>query len=106
MKYLIHILITINQKAFRLGPEVQCRVSFHSMISDPGIHARGVARGQNLVHLLNVVLCLPPEGLGDILFFPGRPSVRLSVCHKSCPLCNSKTPEAIFTKLHTNINQH
>ena len=55
MKYLIHILITINQKAFRLGPEVQCRVSFHSMISDPGIHARGEARGQNLVHLLNVV---------------------------------------------------
>ena len=22
----------------------------------------------------------PPEGLGDILFFPGRPSVCLSVC--------------------------
>ena len=22
----------------------------------------------------------PPEGLGDILFFPGRPDVRLSVC--------------------------
>ena len=41
MKYLTHILITINQKAFRLGPEVQCRVSFHSMISDPRIHARG-----------------------------------------------------------------
>ena len=33
-------------------------------------------------------------------------SVRLSVCHESCPLCNLKTPEAIFTKLHTNINQH
>ena len=41
MKYLIHILITIYQKAFRLGPEVQCRVSFHSMISDPRVHARG-----------------------------------------------------------------
>ena len=30
------------------------------------------------------VLCLPPLGSGDILFFPGRPSVclsvRLSVC--------------------------
>ena len=52
----------------------------------------------------------PPEGLGDILFFPGRPSVRLSVHlsvrHESCPLCNLKTPEAIFTKLHTNVNQH
>ena len=29
------------QKAFRLGPEVQCRVSFHSMISDLRVHARG-----------------------------------------------------------------
>ena len=56
----------------------------------------------------------PPEGLGDILFFPGRldvrmsgcPSVCPSVCHESCPLCNLKPPEAIFTKLHTNINQH
>ena len=60
MKYLIHILITINQKAFRLGLEVQCKVSFHSMISDPRIHARvgggGGGRGQNLVHLQNVVL--------------------------------------------------
>ena len=57
------------------------------------------------------VLCLPPSGSGDILFFPGRPSVRLSVCpsvclsvcpsvclsvclsvcHKSCPLYNLKT---------------
>ena len=25
----------------RLGPELQCRVSFHSMISDPRVHARG-----------------------------------------------------------------
>ena len=44
---------------------------------------------------LIVVLCLPPFGSGDILFFPGRPSVRLSVhlsvCHKSCPLYNLKT---------------
>ena len=48
----------------------------------------------------------PPEGLGDILFFPGRLSVCPSVCHESCPLCNLKTPEAIFMKLHTNINQH
>ena len=44
-------------------------------------------------------LCLPPLGSGDILFFPGRPSVcpsvcpsvRLSVCHKLCPLYNLKT---------------
>ena len=48
---LIHILITIYQKAFRLGPEVQCRVNFHSMISDPRVHAGGGARGQKLVHL-------------------------------------------------------
>ena len=26
----------------------------------------------------------PPEGLGDILFFPGRLSVRLSVCPSVC----------------------
>ena len=37
------------------------------------------------------------SGLGDILFSPGvRPSVhlyvRLSVCNKSCPLCNLKKP--------------
>ena len=61
----------------------------------------------NTVFFLCFVMS-PPEGLGDILFFPGRQSVRmsvcLSVCHESCPLCNLKTPEAIFTKLHTNIN--
>ena len=28
-------------------------------------------------HLM--VIMSPPEGLGDILFFPGRPSVRMSV---------------------------
>ena len=28
-------------KGTRLGPKVQCRVSFHSMISDPRVHARG-----------------------------------------------------------------
>ena len=44
----------------------------------------------------------PPEGLGDILFFPGRPDVRLSVCHELCPLCNLKTPEAIFKNLETS----
>ena len=49
--FLIHILITINQKAFRLGPEVQCRVSFHSMISNLRVLARGWGQGQNLVHL-------------------------------------------------------
>ena len=26
----------------------------------------------------------PPEGLGDILFFPGRPDVRMSVCLSVC----------------------
>ena len=55
-------------------------------------------------------LCLPPLGSGDILFFHGRlsicPSVCLSVCHKSCPLYNLKTAEAILKKLYTNINQH
>ena len=56
MKYLIHILITINQKAFRLGPEVQCRVSFHSMIYDPRIHARGWGQRSKSSTSLNLVL--------------------------------------------------
>ena len=30
------------------------------------------------INLLLVLLCLPPSGLGDIFFFPGRPSVCLS----------------------------
>ena len=33
-------------------------------------------------------------------------SVRPSVCPKSCLLCNLKTIQDIFMKLHTNINQH
>ena len=52
-------------------------------------------------------LCLPQKGWETYCFSPGvRQSVCLSVCYESCPLCNLKTPEAIFTKLHTNINQH
>ena len=54
-----------------------------------------------------------PRRVGRHIVFPRasvrpsvRPSVCPSVCHESCPLCNLKTPEAIFTKLHTNINQH
>ena len=50
-----------------------------------------------------------PRRVGRHIVFPrasGCPSVCPSVCHESCPLCNLKTPEAIFTKLHTNINQH
>ena len=39
------------QKSFRLGPEVQFRIDFHSVTSDPRVHARGWARGQNLVHI-------------------------------------------------------
>ena len=52
--------------------------------------------------LLGILLCLSALGLGDILFFP-----RTSVClSHSCLLCNLKTVQAIFTKLHININQH
>ena len=71
----------------------------------------------------------PPVGLGDILFLPWS-SVRPSVCLSQnrvrssfwscdplklkivdfaiwlCPLCNSKTIQVTFMKLHTNINQH
>ena len=28
----------------------------------------------------HTVIMSPPEGLGDILFFPGRPDVWMSVC--------------------------
>ena len=39
-----------------------------------------------LKSVIIVLLCLPPEGLGDILFFPRRlsvrPSVRLSVTNR------------------------
>ena len=37
-----------------------------------------------------------PEGLGDILFFPGRPSVCLSVCLSVCPsVCLSRIVSAL-----------
>ena len=49
-------------------------------------------------------LCLPPTGSGDILFFPVRPSVRPSVCHKSCPLYNLKTVKDFSMKLGTLVN--
>ena len=39
------------QKAFIHGPLVPGRVGFHSVTSDPRIHAGGGARGKNLVHL-------------------------------------------------------
>ena len=53
-------------------------------------------------------LCLPPTGSGDILFFPVRLSVRPSVClsvrHKSCPLYNLKTVKDFSMKLGTLVN--
>ena len=52
----VHILTTTVQKAFILQPQLPCRVSFHSMTLNPRVHARGdEARGQNLVHVHNVV---------------------------------------------------
>ena len=43
--------------------------------------------------LVGLLLCLPPlQGRETYCFSPGvRLSVRLSVCHKSCPLYNLKT---------------
>ena len=56
-------------------------------------------------------LCLPLQGSGDILFFPLRTSLGLSVCvsvylsvTKSCPLYNLITVTDISTKLHTFVN--
>ena len=54
---------------------------------------------------LIVSLCLPPTGSGDILFFPVRLSVCLSVRHKSCPLYNLKTVKDFSMKLGTLVNQ-
>ena len=61
MQYLIPILITTYKKAFILGPQVPCRVSFHSITSDPGVHGLGVglevkiqniSKVQYLIHTL------------------------------------------------------
>ena len=41
LPFFIYILITTYQKSFRLGLEVQCRVDFNSVTSDPRVHARG-----------------------------------------------------------------
>ena len=50
----------------------------------------------------NVLLCLPLEGSGDILFFPLCLSVCLSVHHKIL-LYNLITVRDISTKLHTFV---
>ena len=54
------------------------------------------------------IVCLPPTGSGDLLFFPMRLSVclsvRLSVRHKSCPLYNLKTVKDFSMKLGTLVN--
>ena len=41
--------------------------------------------------LVGLLLCLPPSGSGDILFFRGRPSVRPSVCLSVTNLVHSIT---------------
>ena len=48
------------------------------------------------------VLCLPLQGSGDILIFPLRLWVCLSVT-KLCPLYNLITVTDISTKLHTFV---
>ena len=45
----------------------------------------------------------PLQGSGDILFFPLRLSVCLSVRHKSFPLYNLITVTDISMKLHTFV---
>ena len=54
--------------------------------------------------ILPISLCLPPTASGDILFFPVRLSVCLSVRHKSCPLYNLKTVKDFSMKLGTLLN--
>ena len=53
------------------------------------------------------LLCLPPDRVGRHIVFPRasvRPSVRLSVRHKSCPLYNLKTVKDFSMKLGTLVN--
>ena len=55
----VHTLTTTHQKAFVLGPYVPCcKVCYESMTSDPRVHARGRAKGINIVHLQNVAILL------------------------------------------------
>ena len=68
---------------------------------------------ENQVPTIWLRVMSPPFRVGRHIVFPRasvclsvRPSVCLCVCHKSCPLHNLKTAQAIFTKLYTNINQH
>ena len=63
-----------------------------------------VFAGFLLMHLMLLYLCLPPTGSGDILFFPVRLSVCLSVRHKLCPLYNLKTVKDFSMKLGTLVN--
>ena len=62
----------------------------------------------DVVATLAASLCLPPTGSGDILFFPVRLSVRLSVRpfvrHKSCSLYNLKIVKDFSMKLGTLVN--
>ena len=52
---------------------------------------------------LYIIMSSPPPS-GDILFFPVRLSVCLSVRHKSCPLYNLKTVKDFSLKLGTLVN--
>ena len=52
----------------------------------------------------DLIIMSPPTGSGDILFFPMRLSVCLSVRHKSCPLYNLKTVKDFSMKLGTLVN--
>ena len=51
----VHILTTSHHRAFILGPKVPCSVGLHSVTLDQGSMFGCGARGQNLVHLQNVV---------------------------------------------------
>ena len=49
----------------------------------PAILVAGKGRGDVFIYVIPPLLCLPPLGLGNILFFP-RVSVCPSVCLSAC----------------------
>ena len=90
-----------------INPYLTNGFSHHYQLGESTFIFRGVKS--------DFLLCLPPSGSGDILFFPRAsvcpsvpPSVclslRLSVCHKLCPLYNLKTVKDFSMKLGTLVN--
>ena len=101
-KHNFHVAVSLNRhlcdKLANFGLILKI---YHATVSRPSrdIH-ESVSRLSRECNLL----CLPPTGSGDILFFPVRLSVCLSVRHKSCLLYNLKTVKDFSMKFGTLVN--